>query len=73
MPGDQLEPADHQPCGAEDDPERRARQIGPGWQESELGTDGVQLLFDAGEFAARLGGGPHVYNVGHAGMLPEDG
>ena len=73
MTRDQFEPADHQSCSAEDDSECRARQIGPRWQESELGTDGLQLLFDTGEIGARLGSGPHVYNVGHAGMLPEDG
>ena len=73
MPRDQLKPADHQPCRAEDDPERSARQIRARWQESELGTDSLQLLFDAGEIGARLIGGPHMYDVGHAGRLSEAG
>ncbi len=31
---------------------------------AELGTDGLQLLFDVGELVARLGGGPHAQDVG---------
>jgi hypothetical protein len=47
MPGDQLEPADHQPCCAEDDAERRARQFGPRWYAVKSLMDGLQLFLAA--------------------------
>jgi hypothetical protein len=73
MPPDQLEPPDHQYCRAEDDPERRTRQFGPRWYAGKSGMDGLELLFDKGEFGARLVGSPHIQDLGHAGMLSKAG
>lgn len=41
-------------CGAEDDPERRFRQVAAGRQARELAHDDFEIAFEQGEVGAGL-------------------
>jgi hypothetical protein len=48
-----LDPPDHEPCRAEHNPGRDARQLHPRRYTRELSLDEVDLVFDRGEVGAR--------------------
>ena len=53
VPPEHLDPPDHEPCRAEHNPGRDARQLHPRRYTRELSLDEVDLVFDRGEVGAR--------------------